>query len=114
MLSGRVLKLYEDDRDLVEDLSIELEQLIARCKSLLRTITNVRDSYRAVMDTRLNETIRLLTVITVALTIPTMIAGLFGMNVPVPGDNDPLMFWKITVVSIVAACALGGFFLRKR
>ena len=110
MLSGRVLKLYEDDRDLVEDLSIELEQLIARCKSLLRTITNVRDSYRAVMDTRLNETIRLLTVITVALTIPTM----FGMNVPVPGDNDPLMFWKITVVSIVAACALGGFFLRKR
>ena len=114
MLSGRVLKLYEDDRDLVEDLSIELEQLIARCKSLLRTITNVRDSYRAVMDTRLNETIRLLTVITVALTIPTMIAGLFGMNVPVPGDNDPLMFWKITIVSIVAACALGGFFLRKR
>lgn len=114
MLSGRVLKLYEDDRDLVEDLSIELEQLIARCKSLLRTITNVRDSYRAVMDTRLNETIRLLTVITVALTIPTMIAGLFGMNVPVPGAEDPLMFWKITVVSIVAACALGGFFLRKR
>ena len=114
MLSGRVLKLYEDDRDLVEDLSIELEQLIARCKSLLRTITNVRDSYRAVMDTRLNETIRLLTVITVALTIPTMIAGLFGMNVPVPGSEDPLMFWKITIVSIVAACALGGFFLRKR
>ena len=48
------------------------------------------------------------------LTIPTMIVGLFGMNVLVPGANDPLMFWKITVVSIVAACALGGFFLRKR
>ena len=55
-----------------------------------------------------------MTVITVALTIPTMIAGLFGMNVPVPGAEDPLMFWKITIVSIVAACALGGFFLRKR
>lgn len=114
ILSGRVLRLYEDDRDLIEDLSIDVEQSIARCKSLLRTITNVRDSYRAVMDTRLNETIRLLTVITVALTIPTMIAGLFGMNVPVPGADSPLMFWEILVASIVAACALGYFFLRRR
>ncbi len=114
LLATSGLRLRADDKEDVEDLSIDLEQVIARCKSLLRTITNVRDSYRAVMDTRLNETIRLLTVITVALTIPTMIAGLFGMNVPVPGANDPLMFWKITIVSIVAACALGGFFLRKR
>jgi len=114
LLATSGLRLRADDKEDVEDLSIDLEQVIARCKSLLRTITNVRDSYRAVMDTRLNETIRLLTVITVALTIPTMIAGLFGMNVPVPGANDPLMFWKITVVSIVAACALGGFFLWKR
>lgn len=114
MLSGRVLQLYEDDRDLVEDLSIELEQLIARCKSLLRTITNVRDSYRAVMDTRLNETIRLLTVITVALTIPTMVAGLFGMNVPVPGADNPAMFWQIIVVSMVVALLIGYYFLRRR
>ena len=106
LLATSGLRLRADDKEDVEDLSIDLEQVIARCKSLLRTITNVRDSYRAVMDTRLNETIRLLTVITVALTIPTMIAGLFGMNVPVPGANDPLMFWKITVVSIMAACTL--------
>ena len=71
LMANRSLRLKEDDKDDVEDISIDLEQVIARCKSLLRTITNVRDSYRAVMDTRLNETIRLLTVITVALTIPT-------------------------------------------
>lgn len=114
ILSGRVLRLYEDDRDLIEDLSIDVEQSIARCKSLLRTITNVRDSYRAVMDTRLNETIRLLTVITVALTIPTMIAGLFGMNVPVPGGNEPLMFWAIVLLSVVIAVAVGTYFLHKK
>lgn len=108
------LRLRADDKDDVEDLSIDLEQVIARCKSLLRTITNVRDSYRAVMDTRLNETIRLLTVITVALTIPTMVAGLFGMNVALPGAEDPLMFWEILAASIVAAVALGYFFLRRQ
>lgn len=115
ILGGKMLQLYEDDRDLVEDLSIDFEQLIARCKSLLRTITNLRDSYRAVMDTRLNETIRLLTVITLTFTIPTMFAGLYGMNVNLPGDeNSPLMFWAIVGVSLCIAVSLAVYFLRKR
>lgn len=116
MLSGKLLRLYEDDRDLIEDVSIDLEQLITRCRSLLRSITNVRDSYRAVMDTRLNETIRLLTVITLALTIPTMLAGLYGMNVPLPfsAHNSPYTFWVIISASIISAAALGFYFLKKR
>jgi magnesium transporter len=115
MLGGRLLKLSDDDRDSVEDLSIELEQVIARCKSLLRTITNLRDSYRAVMDTRLNETIRLLTVITLALTIPTMLAGLFGMNVNIPFDEkSPTTFWSIVAISVISAGSLSLYFLRKR
>lgn len=115
LLGGRMLKLTEDDRDLVEDLSIDFEQLIARCKSLLRTITNLRDSYRAVMDTRLNETIRMLTVITLALTIPTMIAGLFGMNVTLPtGSDSPYTFYIIIAISLGFALTLSLYFLRKR
>lgn len=114
MIAHKTLMLRSNAKEDVEDISIDLEQVISRCKSLLRTITNVRDSYRAVMDTRLNETIRLLTVITVALTIPTMIAGLFGMNVPVPGGDDPAMFWKITGISAVAALLIGYYFLRRR
>lgn len=114
LLGGKILKLDEDERDLVEDLSIDLEQVIARCKSLLRTITNVRDSYRAVMDTRLNETIRLLTVITLALTIPTMLAGIYGMNVPLPFEKSPIAFWCIIVVSMVASGSLALYFMKKR
>ena len=109
------LAVNRSDAGLVEDLSIDLEQLISRCKSLLRTITNVRDSYRAVMDTRLNETIRILTVITLALTIPTMMAGLYGMNVDLPGDEgSPVMFWVIVGISILASSSLSYYFTRRR
>lgn len=114
LLGGRVLRLKDDHEDMVEDLSIDLEQVIARCKSLLRTITNVRDSYRAVMDTRLNETIRLLTVITLALTVPTMLAGIYGMNVPIPFQHSPLAFWIILGVSVACAASLIYYFLKKR
>jgi magnesium transporter len=100
--------------DYLDALSIDLEQLMARCKSLLRTITNVRDSYRAVMDTRLNETLRILTVITLAMTIPTMIAGVYGMNVPLPAQNSPIMFWVIVGISATAALSLSYYFMKKR
>ncbi len=115
LVSKKLISLSEDDKDLVEDLSVDFEQLIARCKSLLRTITNVRDSYRAVMDTKLNETMRVLTVATLSLTIPTMLAGMFGMNVAFPFNTESLIaFWIIITVSILAAAAISLYFLSKR
>jgi magnesium transporter len=115
MLSGGLLQTFSEDREEIEDLSIDLEQLIARCKSHLRTITNLRDSYRAVMDTRLNETLRALTIITVVLAIPTMIAGLYGMNVDLPGEVDaPSTFWYIICFSLFVALVLGIYFYRRR
>ncbi|MEO7904269.1 MAG: CorA family divalent cation transporter, partial [Candidatus Saccharimonadales bacterium] len=105
---------YYDDKSVVEDLSIDLEQLIARCKSLLRTITNLRDSHRVVMNMRLNETMRILTVITLSFTIPTMVAGLFGMNVDIPGASVHNMFWIILLISAVPSFALILYFMRKR
>jgi magnesium transporter len=111
----KLLQLREEDQEMVEDLSVDIEQVIARCKSLLRTITNVRDSYRAVMDTRLNETMRVLTVATLALTIPTMLAGLFGMNVQFPFDTHGMgAFWVIVSVSGLAALLISYYFIRKR
>lgn len=111
---GRFLRLEEDDRDLVETLSVDMEQVIARCKSLLRTITNVRDSYRAVMDTRLNETMRLLTIATLAVTVPTMLAGLYGMNMKLPGADWEGMFFVILLLSFGLAAALIYYFTRRR
>ena len=111
----RLLQFGEEDDELVEDLSVDIEQVIARCKSLLRTITNVRDSYRAVMDTRLNETMRILTVATLSLTIPTMLAGVFGMNVSFPFDTESgFSFWAIVLVSVFGATLISYYFLKRR
>lgn len=112
---AKLITLDEENQETVEDLSVDIEQVIARCKSLLRTITNVRDSYRAVMDTRLNETMRVLTVATLALTIPTMLAGIFGMNVQFPFDpHGSMAFWVIIFMSVCSAAVLSYYFIKKR
>lgn len=112
---NKLIALEEEDLEDVENLSVDIEQVIARCKSLLRTITNVRDSYRAVMDTRLNETMRILTVATLSLTVPTMLAGIFGMNVDFPFDTKGVVaFWLIILISLLVAGTISVYFLRKR
>lgn len=114
LLNSNALKLFDNDADMVEDLSIDLEQLIARCKSQLRTITNLRDSYRAMMDSQLNATMRLLTIITVVMTVPTVVAGIFGMNVELPGGGTIADFWWIIGLTGLAVVVLAIYLLRKR
>lgn len=114
LLSSNALKLFDNDADMVEGLSIDLEQLIARCKSQLRTITNLRDSYRAMMDSRLNATMRLLTIITVVMTIPTVVAGIFGMNVSLPGSGSGAAFWWIIGLTALAVLIVTIYLLRKK
>lgn len=114
LLNSRALKLFDNDGDMVEDLSIDLEQLIMRCKSQLKTITNLRDSYRAVMDTRLNDTMRVLTIVTVAMTIPTVVAGLFGMNVALPSSGTIFDFWAIIGVTALAVAAVIYYLMKLR
>jgi len=113
ILSGRHLELYESDKDIVEDLLLSTEQLIETAKSNLRTIVNLRDAYQTVATHNLNRIIQTLTVATVILTIPTFIAGLWGMNVSLPFANDPNAFFHILEIIIILCALVLFFFVRK-
>jgi len=104
LLTGKYLKLYEDDKDFIEDIFLMNEQLIASCKSNLRAISNIRDAYSTIMTNNLNRVIKILTVLTIVLTIPTMVASFYGMNVGIPGSGSPISF----LIIIVGAFLLSG------
>lgn len=104
IVAGKVFRLYEDDREVTEDLSLSAEQLIEVAKSNLRMIVNVRNAYSTIMTNNLNRVIKLLTTITIVLTVPTMLAGLFGMNVLLPFSADePRSFWVIIAITVAAS-----------
>ncbi len=101
LLNGRYLRLYEEDRDLIEDLSLGTGELIGLSKSRLLTISNTREAYSTIMANTLNKTFRLLTSIGIFLTVPMIIASLYGMNVALPFENDVHAFWYISIVGTV-------------
>ena len=97
LLSGRYLRLYEDDRDIIEDTERSTSELIAQVQGRLRTLVNMRQAYDAIATTNLNNTFKRLTSIAIFLTIPTIIGGLWGMNMALP-----FMHWRYAFGGIIA------------
>ncbi|MDA8596788.1 hypothetical protein N9L26_00440 [Candidatus Pacebacteria bacterium] len=104
--------MYDDDRELVEDITIANGQLIDSSRSILRTIQNVRSASEAILASNLNTTIKTLTVLTILLTIPTIVASLYGMNVPLPLMNHPQAFWLVAVFIAMAVSLVVWYFKR--
>ncbi len=112
--SGRYTFLYEKDQDLLEDLlnaSMQSEDL---CTINLRSIRSLRDSYQIIFTNQLNKTIKLLTALTIILSIPTMIASLYGMNVDLPGAKSAHAFGLIMLCIIFVSFVSLIIFQRKK
>lgn len=108
--TGNYMQLYNEDVELMEDLMIANSQLVDSSRQVLKTIQNVRGASEAIMTSRLNTTIKTLTILTIILTIPTIVASLYGMNVPLPLSANPFAFWMVlTVIMIVVTAVIYVF-----
>lgn len=101
----------EDYQDLFDDMVIESSQAIEMCKIYKDILSVSMDAYGSVISNNANDTMKKLTVITILLAIPTMIAGFWGMNVPVPwqiqdGDTSTLWFWVIIIATFILTAAV--------
>jgi magnesium transporter len=92
---GNYMQLFSEDTELMQDVVIANSQLVDSARSVLKTIQNIRTATEAILTNRLNTTIRTLTILTILLTVPTIVASLFGMNVQVPFGNNPYAFWMV-------------------
>ena len=100
---GGYIHLYSFDDDLLEDMIISTRQSVDNCTISVKSIKNLRDSYQAIFTNNLNNTIRLLTSLTVILTVPTIIGSLFGMNVNLPfADNNLAFFFIFLLIALIS------------
>lgn len=111
--SGKYVRLYEEDKDLIEDLLVDTEQLTLLCKSNQKGIFNIRESHSSVLSNNLNKTMKLLTSVTVILTIPTMVSSFYGMNVRLPLQEHPLAFLAILGFTVVVSIGLLAIFNKR-
>lgn len=114
LLSSKAVTLYEEDRDLVEDLLLSSGQLIDQARSVQQSIVYIREAYSTIMTNNLNRVIKLFTALTVLLTVPMVVSSFYGMNVALPGASEPWMFAVLFGGTLAAIAVLLVIFTRNR
>ena len=102
-LKGKVIKLYEEDEDILEDAIIENKQAMEMAKIYSDILSGTMDTYASIISNNLNIVMKVLTTITIILSIPTIIGSYWGMNVPVPFSNNQYGFYIVIGVSLLIA-----------
>lgn len=114
LLNGKFLRLYEEDREMIEDLERGTTELIDLLRGRLRTLGNMREAYDAIATNNLNTIFKRLTSIAIFMTIPTIVAGLWGVNVTVPFQHSPGAFWILVAIIAVSTALSVWYFNHKR
>lgn len=109
----------EDYQDLYDDVSIENKQAIETCNIYKNILSVTMDAYGSVISNNANDSMRKLTIITILLAIPTMIAGFWGMNMPVPFENGVRLyetgwFWLVIGVTLVVTACVAMLILKPK
>ncbi|MBA7638680.1 hypothetical protein ES703_46336 [subsurface metagenome] len=89
ILREKTINFFKKDAEIIEDLIIDLNETLSLCKSTIKSISNMRGYYSTKLSNDLNKKVTLLTIFTIFLTIPTLVAGVYGMNIILPMQNYP-------------------------
>ena len=81
ILRGRIIKLYEDDQDLLEDVLIEIKQAIEMCSIYSGILSGTMDAFASIISNNLNIVMKILAAVTMVMAIPNIVFGFYGMNV---------------------------------
>ncbi len=107
------LQVDELDADLIEDVNIEMSQARETTNIYSNILESTMDTYQSIINNNMNNVMRTLTVVTIIMMFPTLVAGLFGMNLINGMENNPLGFIVALIISI-GGSALTWLFLKYR
>lgn len=108
------LKMYEEDKDLLEDVIIEKTQAIEMAETYRSILTGMMNAFASIISNNLNIVMKFLTSITIILSFPTMVFSLFGMNVELPFQNNPHGFiFTLIICGLLSTLAAIIFWKKK-
>lgn len=96
-----LLKMYEEDEDLLEDVIIENKQALEMAEIYTNILMSMMDSFSSIISNRLSQIMKFLTSVTIILAIPTLIFSLWGINVPVPWGDAPFGFAEVIGIGVL-------------
>lgn len=108
------LGLTEEEKELLDDLIVDNSQALEMANIYSNILSSTLDAFAGIIANNQNEVLKRLSVITIVLTLPVLVASIYGMNVPIPYQSSKLAFYLPVGLSLVISLFIGYFFLKKK
>ena len=112
-LRGKIVKLYEEDEEILEDAITENRQAIEMAQIYSNILNGTMDAYASIISNNLNDIMKFLAGITIVFSVPTMVASFIGMNVPL-GNIGTSSYSFILIIAFSVILSLIIAFILKR
>ncbi|MCH4209839.1 magnesium transporter CorA family protein [Bifidobacterium sp.] len=112
-------KQYPEDEDLLDDVITENKQAIEMANIYSSVLANMTDAFASIVSNNLNNVMRIFTIISITLSIPTLIFSMYGMNFQsgmsgMPLSNNRWGFLIVVSISLALAAVVTWFLTRSR
>ena len=108
------LGLNEDEKEILHDLIVDNSQALEMANTYTNILSSTLDAFASIIANNQNEVLKRLSVITIVLTFPVLVASIYGMNVPIPYSKSPYAFYIPVSLSLFISLIIGWFFLKKK
>ena len=106
LMRGRLVKQYDEDEDLLEDVIIEYKQAHEMADIYASIVNGTMDAYASIINNNMNVIMKVLAAATIVLTVPNLFTSFFGQNILFPWDEgfagQPLPFIILTIVCLIS------------
>jgi magnesium transporter len=108
------LGLNEEEKEFLDDLIVDNSQALEMANIYTNILSSTLDAFASIIANNQNEVLKRLSVITIVLTFPVLVASIYGMNVPIPYARSPYAFYIPVFLSLIISLVIGWLFLRKK
>ncbi len=108
------LQLNEDEKEFLDDLIVETSQALEMANTYTTILSSTLDAFASIISNNLNNVMKRLTSITIILSLPVVVTSIYGMNVPIPGQNWPHSFYVPIIISLILAVIISAYFMKKK
>ena len=114
MARTNVLQLNEDEKEFLDDLIVETSQALEMANTYTTILSSTLDAFASIISNNLNNVMKRLTSITIIISLPVLVASVYGMNVPIPGQFLPHSFYVPIIISIVLSVIISAYFMKRK
>jgi magnesium transporter len=104
---------YPEDEDFLEDVLTETQQAIEMTSISSNILSSMMDAFASIISNNLNGVMKVLASVTIVLSMPTMVASFFGMNVHLPFESHPAAFAGLLGLSFLISITLVLVFIKR-